>query len=171
MWKALWKKWTIDKPAILGDWLWDVFVVQLAALLDRLTLRQIIAFIPCIVLILAYYHSIPLPPELMLLGDLLAYIDIFSVLLLLGILSRAATVLFIIKQVSARVGRLAGIMTRRLDFGHRRARGTKGRRRLTSRSSNDDEEPVFVVVSHGRNDMLLVTPIGRYLLPLCPLSR
>ena len=80
----------------------------------------------------------------MLLGDLLAYIDIFSVLLLLGILSRVATVLFIIKQVSARVGRLASIMTRRPDFGHRRERGTKGRRRLTSRSSNDDEEPVFV---------------------------
>lgn len=31
MWKASWKKWTIDKPAILGDFLWDVFVVQLAA--------------------------------------------------------------------------------------------------------------------------------------------
>ena len=36
MWKALWKKWTIDKPALLGDWLWDFFVVQLAALLNRL---------------------------------------------------------------------------------------------------------------------------------------
>ena len=34
MWKTLWQKWTIDKPAALGDWLWDVFVVQLAALLD-----------------------------------------------------------------------------------------------------------------------------------------
>jgi hypothetical protein len=144
MWKALWKKWTIDKPAILGDSLWDVFVVQLAALLDRLTLRQIVAFIPVVVLILAYYHSIPLPPELVLVGDLLAYIDIFSVLLLLGILSRAATVLFVIQQVFARFGRLASIMTRRLDFRHRRERGTKGRRRLTGRSSNDDDEPVIV---------------------------
>src|SRR5580692_6453951 len=89
MWKALWKKWTIDKPANLGDWLWDVFVVQLAAFLDRLTLRQIIAFIPVVILILAYYHSIPIPPEFMLLGDFLAYIDIFSVLLLLGVLGRA----------------------------------------------------------------------------------
>src|SRR5260370_36638444 len=119
MWKALWKKWTIDKPAILGEWMWDVVVVKLAAFLDRLTLRQIIAFIPVIILILAYYHRIPIPPELMLLGDLLAYIDIFSVLFLLGILSRTATVLFIIKQVTARVGRLAsGLITeaRRLDF-------------------------------------------------------
>src|SRR5882757_9420354 len=98
MWKALWQKWTIDKPAALGDWLWEVFVVQLAALLDRLTLRRIIAFIPVVVLILAYAHRIPIPPELMLVGDLLAYIDIFSVLFLLGVLSRVATVLFILRR-------------------------------------------------------------------------
>src|ERR1700723_280500 len=99
MWKALWKKWTIDKPALLGDWLWDVFVVQLAALLDRLTLRRIIAFIPVGILVLAYYHPIPIPPELMLVGDFLAYIDILAVVFLVGILSRAATVLFIIGHV------------------------------------------------------------------------
>jgi len=39
MWKALWQKWTIDRPAMLGDWLWDIFVVQFAAFLNRLTLR------------------------------------------------------------------------------------------------------------------------------------
>jgi hypothetical protein len=146
MWKALWKKWTIDRPAILGEWLWDVFVVQLAAFLDRLTLRQIIAFIPVVILVLAYYHSIPIPPELMLLGDLLAYIDIFSVLFLLGILSRAATILFMIKQVTARAGRLAsGLITeaRRLDFRHRRARNVRGRKRLTDRAKSDDE-PIVV---------------------------
>ena len=147
MWKALWKKWTIDRPALLGDWLWDVFVVQLAALLDRLTMRQIIAFIPVVILILAYYHRIPLPPELMLLGDLLAYIDIFSVLFLLGILSRAATVLFFLKQMAARVASLASrVMTeaRRLDFRHRRERGTRSRKRQTGRPGIDDDEPVFI---------------------------
>jgi hypothetical protein len=148
MWKALWQKWTIDKPAILGDWLWDVFVVQLAAFLNRLTLRQIIACIPVVILILAYSHRIPIPPELMLVGDLLAYIDIFSVLLLLGILSRVATVLFIIKQVTAQVGRLARSLVteaRRMDFRHRRERGTKGRKWLAGRPSNDDDdEPVIV---------------------------
>ena len=145
MWKALWKKWTIDRPAILGEWLWDVFVVQLAAFLDRLTLRQIVAFIPVVILVLAYYHSIPIPPELMLLGDLLAYIDIFSVLFLLGVLSRAATILFIIKQVTARIGQLASSLiteARRLDFRHRRARNIRGRKRLTDRPSKDDEPAV-----------------------------
>jgi hypothetical protein len=146
MWKALWKKWTIDKPALLGDWLWDALVVQLAAFLDRLTLRRIIAFIPVVILILAYYHRIPIPPELMLVGDLLAYIDIFSVLFLLGILSRAATVLFIMKQMTARVTALTrSLMTevQRLDFRHRRERDTKSRRRLTGRPKNDDDRPVF----------------------------
>lgn len=145
--KSLWNKWTIDKPALLGDWLWDVFVVQLAAYLDRLTLRQIIALIPVVILIVAYYHRIPIPPELMLMGDLLAYIDIFSVLFLLGILSRAATVLFIFKQMTARVARLASSLmmeVQRLDFRHRRERGTKSPKRLIGRPKNDDDESVFI---------------------------
>jgi hypothetical protein len=147
MWKALWKKWTIDKPALLGDWLWNAFVVQLAAFLDRLTLRRIIAFIPVVVVVLAYHHQIPLPPELMLVGDFLAYIDLFSVLLLLGILSRVTTILFLLKQMTARVAGLAShLMTQmqRLDFRHRRERSSKGRKRLTGRPNNDDDEPVFV---------------------------
>jgi hypothetical protein len=142
MLKAFWRKWTIDKPANLGDWLWDVFVVQLAAYLDRLTWRQIIAFIPVVILILAYYHSIPIPPEFMLLGDFLAYIDIFSVLLLLGVLSRAATILFVIKQAAARVGALAThLMTeaRRLDFRHQRERGSERPKQLDGRKKDADE--------------------------------
>jgi hypothetical protein len=147
MWKTLWKKWTIDKPAAFGDLLWDVFVVQLSAFLDRLTLRRIIAFIPVVILVLAYYHSIPIPPELMLLGDFLAYIDIFSVLFLLGVLSRAATILFIARQVSARLARLTVHLmaqARRLDFRHRRARSAGGRKRLITRQVRDDDEPVMV---------------------------
>jgi hypothetical protein len=144
MWKAFWKKWTIDKPALLGDWLWDLFVVQLAALLDRLTLRRVVALIPVVIFILAYYRRIPLPPETVFLGDLLAYIDVISVLLLVGMLSRAATILFIIKQMTARLGALASRLiadARRLDFRHRRARGGKVRKRLAGRSKKDDDEP------------------------------
>ncbi|MFT4117014.1 hypothetical protein [Bradyrhizobium sp.] len=70
-----WRRWTYDVPLAIGDALWAVCVVQFAALLDRLTLRQVIAWIPVVILILAYYHRIPIPPELMLVGDLLAYID------------------------------------------------------------------------------------------------
>jgi hypothetical protein len=141
MWKELWQKWTIDKPAALGDWLWDVFVVQLAALLDRLTLRKIIALIPLVIVIVAYAHRIALPPEVMLLGDALAYIDVLSVLLLFSVLSRAATIVFIVKEATAAAARLAGGLVERVqraDFRHRRT-GTKKRKRLIGRAADDDD--------------------------------
>ena len=147
MWKALWNKWTIDKPAALGDWLWDVFVVQMAAALDGLTLRRIIAFIPVVIVILAYAHRIPLPPELMLVGDLLAYIDVLSVLFLLGVLSHAATLLFIVKQEAARIARLTGSLVQRMqrpDFRHRRNSSTKTRKRLAARARDDDDGHVVI---------------------------
>jgi hypothetical protein len=142
MWKAFWRKWTIDKPAAFGDLLWDVLVVQFAALLDRVTLRDIIAFIPVVILIWAYAHHIPLPPELMLVGDLLAYIDIFSVVFLLGVLSRIATIVFIVKQASARVTGLASRLLARVDLRHRREARTRNRKRLTGPVKNDDDECV-----------------------------
>ncbi|MGB8401017.1 hypothetical protein [Bradyrhizobium sp.] len=61
----------------------------------------------------------------MLVGDVPAYIDIYSAVFLLSILSRAATILFIVKQAAARATRLAGSLLagmRRLDFRHRRER-------------------------------------------------
>src|SRR3954469_15634254 len=114
MLKAFWRKWTIDKPAAFGGLLWDVLVVQFAALLERVTVRDIIAFIPVIILVWAYAHHIPLPPELMLVGDLLAYIDIFSVLFLVGVLSRIATIVFLVKQARARLTGLASSLLKRV---------------------------------------------------------
>ena len=147
MWKQIWKTWTIEKPAALGDWMWEVFVVQLAAFLDRITVRDVIAFIPVLILILAYAHSIPIPPELMLLGDMLAYIDIFSALFLLGILSRITTVLFVVKQAAARAFQLAIVLRdglRRLDLRHRREGGARQRKRLIDRAKNDDDGLVVI---------------------------
>jgi len=146
MWKMLWQKWTIDKPAILGDWLWDVLVVQLAAFLDRLTLRRAIAFIPGIILVLAYCHSIPVPPELMLLGDLLAYIDIFSALVLVGIFARTAAVIYLVRQAFHRTrGLLQRVPAawRRRDFRHRRASDVNRRKRLGRTKRGDDDLAVI----------------------------
>ena len=143
MWKAFWRKWTIDKPAAFGDVLWDVLVVQLAALLDRVTFRDIVAFIPVVILVWAYAHHIPLPPELMLVGDLLAYIDIFSVVFLLGVLSRIATIVFIVKQACARVTGFASSLLKRVqDLRHRREVRTRNRKRLTGSARDDDDECV-----------------------------
>ena len=147
MWKKLWKRWTLDKPAALGDWLWEVFVVQLAAFLDRLTLRKIIAFIPVVILVLAYAHRIPIPPELVFVGDLLAYMDVFAVIFLLGLLSRTSTVLLIIRQIAEHAVTLAsGILVRlqRLDFRHRRETGVDRRKRRGDRDDHEDDE--FTIV-------------------------
>jgi len=146
MWKQLWQKWTIDRPAAFGDLLWEVLVVQFAAWLDRLTIRQVIALIPVVALILAYLHHVPVHPGLMLMGDLLAYIDIFSMIFLLGILSRTTTILFAIKQGAADALRLAqSLLARlqRLDVRHRREGGTAVRKRPVRRASDEDDEGVF----------------------------
>src|SRR5580704_123748 len=131
MWKRFWRKWTVDRPAALGDWLWEIWVVELAALLSRLTLRQVIAFIPVVILIVAYAHSIPLPPELMLVGDLLAYIDVFSMILLLGLLTRAATILYVIRQAAEHMRELLSRARIKLrpDSRHRRVGGAGNRKR------------------------------------------
>jgi hypothetical protein len=141
MWKRFWRKWTVDKPAALGDWLWEIWVVELAAFLSRLTIRQVIAFIPVVILVVAYAHSIPLPPELMLVGDLLAYIDVFSMILLLSLLGRAATILYVIRQAAEH---LRGLLSRariklRPDSRHRRVGGAGNRKRWIVRTKDDDD--------------------------------
>ncbi len=148
MWKELWQKWTIDKPAAFGDRLWEVFVVQFAAFLGRFTIRKVIAVVvPIVLLAIAYHHGIALPPELVLAGDFLAYIDIFTVVLLVGMLSRATTILLMIKQTAARFAQFAnGLLAaaRRLDVRHRRRPASKGRKRLIERPGNDDDDRVVI---------------------------
>ena len=145
--KDWWRRWTYEAPLFISDALWEVLVVQFAAWLDRLTLRRIIALIPLVILVLAYAHSIPVPPELMLVGDVLAYIGVFSVIILLGILSRAATLIFFARQAGRHAIAFAtGLLARmpRLDFRHRRESSTSDRTRAASRA--DDESrwiPVF----------------------------
>ena len=111
----------------------------------RLTVRQAIAFIPVVILIFAYAHSIPIPPELLLVGDVLAYIDIFSMILLLSLVARAAAILCVVRQAAEYILRIvsharAGL--RRPDSRHRRVRDTKNRRRLIARAKNEDDGPI-----------------------------
>jgi hypothetical protein len=141
MWRRFWRKWTVDKPAAFGDWLWDVFVVQFAAFLSQLTARQVIAFIPVLILVLAYAHRIPIPPELMLVGDVLAYIDIYSMILLVSFITRAAAIFALARRVTEHALRLVSRTRATLhpDFRHGRAAGTRNRRRLSVQPKDDDE--------------------------------
>ncbi|VIO74561.1 hypothetical protein CI1B_53340 [Bradyrhizobium ivorense] len=146
MWKRLWLTWTIDKPAALGDLLWQVLVVDFAALLDRLTLRRIIALIPLVLVIAAYVHRIPVPPELMLVGDLFAYIDVFSMVFLIGLLTRMSTVLVVVKQAVDLARRLLQRVPgtlRRLDLRHRRAKDSTRRKHLGRATTDDDDGAVM----------------------------
>ena len=139
--KQWWRKWTYEVPLAMGDALWEVLVVQLAAQLNRLTVRKVIALIPVAILVLAYYHRIPIPPELMLIGDFLAYIDVFSVVVLLGVLSRVTTLLFIVKQAATRVALVVSAVAARLprqDVRHRRQHGTATRPRRKLERAEDD---------------------------------
>ncbi len=146
MWSRIWRTWTIDKPAAFGDWLWQVLVVELAALLDRLTLRKLIALIPVVILIAAYLHRIPLPPELMLVGDMLAYIDIFSMVFLVGFFTRVATIVMPGRQAIEFIRRMlrrVPMALRRVDTGQRRAVRTPRRRELTRAEESDDDVAVI----------------------------
>ncbi|HEY5068087.1 MAG TPA: hypothetical protein VIJ04_25085 [Xanthobacteraceae bacterium] len=100
-----------------------------------------VAFIPVVILIVAYAHSIPIPPELILVGDLLAYIDIFSMILLLSLLARAATILYMVRQAAEYMLRLASRARIRLrpDSRHRRVGGAAKRRRWIARAKDDDD--------------------------------
>ena len=150
MWKQLWRKWTVDKPAAFGDLVWEVFVVQFAAWLnrlDRLTLKHVITLALALILLLAYLHRIPVHPGLMLMGDVLAYIDIFSVIFLLSVMSRVENVVFILKQAAAHAIRLANnllAVTKRLDFRNRREGGARTRKGASGRAcSKDDDHPAI----------------------------
>jgi hypothetical protein len=144
MWKRFWQEWTIDRPAAFGDWLYQILVVELAALLDRVTLREVIAFIPVVILIFAYAHSIPLPPELMLVGDLLAYLDIFSIMLLLSVIGRVSAIIYFVRRMSEQVLRFASLARTKLRRSDSRRQPRGVRKPPFIRPKNeDDPAPAF----------------------------
>ena len=147
MWEQIWQKWTIDKPAAFGDRLWQMLVVEPAAFLDRLTLRQVIAFIPVVILVVAYAHSVPIPPELIFIGDVLAYIDIFSIILLLSLIGRASTIAYVVRRAAERLlelARHARMRLRRPESRQRRAPGVRKTTRSIVRAEKDDDHaPIY----------------------------
>jgi len=64
-----WQKWTIDKLAGFGDWLWMVFVVQFAAFLDQLTLRRALEIFAITLLALAFMQTFPIDLVFLFAGD------------------------------------------------------------------------------------------------------
>ena len=78
----------------------------------------------------------------MLAGDLLAYLDVFSMMFLVGLLSRASTISFIARTTVASVARLIRT-TLRPDSRHRRTSAQQKTR--TGKSGPDDlAEPALL---------------------------
>ena len=79
-------------------------------------------------------------------GEIVWFLVIFAVVFLVGVLSRAATVLFSIRHMTAQVVRLVSdlLTAMRVDFRHRRKRGTKSRKRLVRGRQNDDDAPAVI---------------------------
>ena len=152
--RGLWHRWTVDKPAAFGDWLGGGMCLScsLVAWLDQLTLRKIIAFIPVVILVLAYMHRIPIPPELLLVGDLLAYIDVFAMIFLLAMIARVETVVYVLERaIELAIAGAGGVLSslRRLDFRHRRAGGESRRKRGAVRRKQSDGDGDDVLFGAG----------------------
>jgi hypothetical protein len=73
-----WQKWTVERPAAFGDWLWMMFVVQFAEFLNRLTLRRVLEIIAITVLALAFIQTFPIDLAFLFAGDTLMYLEIVT---------------------------------------------------------------------------------------------
>ena len=77
-------------------------------------------------------------PELMLVGDLLAYINVFAMVFLLGMIGRVGVLLYVLKRtVEFAISCVSGILTSlwRLDFRHRRANSAGHRNEVLAKQS------------------------------------
>jgi hypothetical protein len=138
-----WWRWTVERPAAFGDWLWLVLVLQPANFLNRLTLRKVIAFIPVVILIVAYAHNFPLPPEVLFLGDALAYLDVLTILFLVTAIARSGAALYFVRQMvgnaARRLAKAIAPIARRADSRHRRTNTGALRRLIRDMKKKDDE--------------------------------
>ena len=142
--KDWWWRWTVEKPAAFGDWLWLVLVVLPAEWLDRLTIRKMIALLPIVAFAIAFTHNVPLPPEVVFLGDALAYLDILAIVLMLAAIGRASAILYFVRRMAEdaarRLARTLAPAIRRADPRHPRGHSAAGRKRAAAKPSNADDE-------------------------------
>jgi hypothetical protein len=84
----------------------------------------------------------------MLVGDVLAYLDIFSVIMLVSVVGRASTILCVLRRAADHLLGLvndARAVLLRPDSRHPRIT-SRSRRRSNTRSKTDDDGDVFL---HG----------------------
>lgn len=140
--KSWWWIWTVVRPATLGDWLWRTFVIDLAAWLDHLTWRKIFAFLPLLILAIALAHHVPLPPEILLVGDTFAYFDALALLMLIAAFGRFKRIM---EWGWIHALDMSGRATRGVRLVCRQARGRRRRRpaKPPARRPETEEGPAW----------------------------
>ena len=107
-------------------------------------IRKAIAFLPIIAFAIAFAHHIPLPPEIVFLGDALAYLDVLTILLFLAAVGRAGAIAYFVRRMAEDAARRLATMLapaiRRTDSRHRRANSATGRKRRAGSSAKTDDD-------------------------------
>ena len=82
---------------------------------------------------------------MLLVGDLLAYLDIFSIVLLLSVIGRVSAILYVVRQMADRVLRLGSLARQRLrrPDSRRKTRVARTRTPSVQPKNEDDGVPAF----------------------------
>jgi hypothetical protein len=145
-----WQKWTVDKPAAFGDWLWMAFVVQFADFLNRLTLRRVLEIFAITVLALFFVQTFPIDLAFLFAGDILMYLEIVAVASLVAASVRVKALLQYLAQWSKNAWSVTTIVVYRMALRLRTSRQRRTKTRIATvrrRKGSNDDRPVVVWAS------------------------
>jgi hypothetical protein len=143
----LWQKLTIDWPCAFGDWLWAIFVVALAAFLDRLTFKRVVLLVVLALATYAFLQIASIDLAFVWGMDVMFYFDIATAVMLIAARARARQMLLVADRrireaaqiVSTAIGQYrTGMRQRRNAIAMRRKRGVS----IPKRS--DDEPAAWI---------------------------
>jgi hypothetical protein len=136
-----WQKWTVDKPAAFGDWLWTVFVVQLADFLNRLTLRRVLEIFAITLLALAFMQTFPIDLAFLFAGDVLMYLEIVTLTSLVAASIRVRALLHYLAQSSKNAANVSANLIYRIVLRVRTSRQRRAKTRVATSCRTKDSNP------------------------------
>ena len=137
----LWQKLTIDWPCVLGDWLWNNFILAIVGFLNRLTIRRIVIFVGVLLIAAAAAQLLTADLAIVFAGDAMFYFEIATAVYLVAARGHALRGL----QIASRVIRqaLQNLTNMFSRFGGRQRRNANAVRRKVGTDSpkRSDDEP------------------------------
>jgi hypothetical protein len=139
-----WRRWSYEIPLAISDALWDVLVVQFAALLDRLTLRRVLEFVAIAVLVMAFAQTFPIDLAILFAGDTLMYLEI---VVAIRLAAGRAQIIAMVRQIARLALGLSHAAMRhpasRLGRWRERRRASRITRPTIPGRSDDDPAPAW----------------------------